>query len=132
MAGARHPTDCQGSRYMVLYRAPYGIPLIGATMLVIDAPRAAVVSTTEVKNDVRGAFKMAEEYRVYVTKDGQPIGGIISMAMMRILEDALENLQIAGIATDRLAAVRAGADTLLDADEFFARADAAMTARAKK
>lgn len=54
------------------------------------------------------------------------------MAMMGILEDALENLQIAGIATDRLAAVRAGADTLLDADEFFARADAAMTARAKK
>jgi hypothetical protein len=70
-------------------------------MLVIDAPRAAVVSTTEVKNDVRGAFKTAEEYRVYVTKDGQPIGGIISMAMMGILEDALENLQIAGIATDR-------------------------------
>ena len=101
-------------------------------MLVIDAPRAAVVSTTEVKKDVRGAFKTAESYRVYVTKDGQPIGGIISMAMMGILEDALENLQMAGIATDRLAAVRTGADTLLDADDFFAQADAAMAARARK
>ena len=101
-------------------------------MLVIDAPRAAVISTTEVKKDVRGAFKAAEDYRVYVTKDGQPIGGIISMQMMGILEDALENLQIAGIATDRLAAVRAGAEALLDADDFFAQADAAMAARAKK
>lgn len=101
-------------------------------MLVIDAPRAAVVSTTEVKKDVRGAFKTAESYRVYVTKDGQPIGGIISMAMMGILENALENLQMAGIATGRLAAVRTGADTLLDADDFFGQADAAMAARAKK
>jgi hypothetical protein len=101
-------------------------------MLVIDAPRAAVVSTTEVKKDVRGAFKTAEEYRVYVTKDGQPIGGIVSMEMMDLLENALENLQIARIATDRLAAVRTGADILLDAEDFFTQADAAVAARARK
>ena len=58
-------------------------------MLVIDAPRAAVVSTTEVKKDVRGAFKTAESYRVYVTKDGQPIGGMVSMEMMALLEQSL-------------------------------------------
>lgn len=98
-------------------------------MLVIDAPRAAVATTTEVKKDVRGAFKVAEEHRLYVTKDGQPIGGIVSMAMMAVLEEALEDRKIASVATRRLAAVRSGAEALMDADDFFAKAGALMAAR---
>lgn len=58
-------------------------------MLVIKHPGAAVVTTTEAKRDLPGAFRVAEKMRVYVTKDGQPIGGLVSLEMMALLEQAL-------------------------------------------
>jgi len=103
-----------------------------ASMLVITAPGAAVVTTTEVKRDIPGAFKVAEERRVYVTKDGQPIGGLVSMAMMELLEEALADRQIGAVAARRLEAIRAGDDDLIDADEFFTQADAVLAARPRR
>jgi hypothetical protein len=91
-------------------------------MFIVNAPLAAVVTATELKQDVRGAFTVAEEHRVYVTKDGQPIGGLVSMELMEILEEALADRQLAAIAVERFAAVKAGTDVLLDEKEFFARA----------
>lgn len=58
-------------------------------MLVIKQPGAAVVTTTEAKRDLPGTFKVAEKLRVYVTKDGQPIGGLVSLEMMALLEQAI-------------------------------------------
>ena len=59
---------------------------------------------------------------MYVTKDGQPIGGLVSMEMMEILEEALADRQLAAIAAERFAAVKDGTDVMLDEKEFFARA----------
>ena len=58
-------------------------------MFVIKHSDAAVITTTEAKRDLPGAFRVAERARVYVTKDGQPIGGLVSMEMMDLLEQAL-------------------------------------------
>ncbi len=58
-------------------------------MLVIRQPDAAVVTTTEAKRDLPGTFKVAEKMRVYVTKDGQAIGGLVSLEMMALLELAI-------------------------------------------
>lgn len=58
-------------------------------MLVIKQPGAAVITTTEAKRDLPGTFKVAEKLRVYVTKDGQAIGGLVSLEMMALLEQAL-------------------------------------------
>ena len=58
-------------------------------MFVINAPGAAIVTTSEAKRDIAGTFKVAEATRVYVTKDGQPIGGMVSMEMMALLEQSL-------------------------------------------
>lgn len=58
-------------------------------MLVIKHPDAAVITTTEAKRDLPGTFKVAEKLRVYVTKDGQPIGGLVSLEMMAVLERAI-------------------------------------------
>jgi len=100
-------------------------------VLVINAPGAAVVTTSEAKRDIPGTFKVAENHRVYVTKDGQPIGGMVSMAMMALLEEALADRQLAAGAGRRLDAVRSGADALLSADEFFSAADAMFAPRAR-
>ena len=98
-------------------------------MLVINAPGAAVATTTEVKRDIPGTFALAKERRVYVTKDGQPIGGIVSVAMMAVLEETLEDRRMAQVAGRRLKRIRSGEDDLLEADDFFAQSDAIMAAR---
>ncbi len=98
-------------------------------MFVINAPGAAVVTTSEAKRDIPGTFKVAENHRVYVTKDGQPIGGMVSMAMMGLLEEALADRQMTTVASRRLDAIREGSDQLLEADDFFAAADASIAAR---
>jgi PHD/YefM family antitoxin component YafN of YafNO toxin-antitoxin module len=97
-------------------------------MFIVNAPLAAILTATELKQDVRGAFTAAEQHRVYVTKDGQPIGGLVSMEMMEILEETLADRQLAAIAAERLAAVDAGTDDLLDEKEFFARASSRKAA----
>ena len=61
----------------------------GGSVLVINHPGAAVVTTTDAKRDLPGTFKVAEKMRVYVTRDGKPIGGLVSMEMMQLLEQAL-------------------------------------------
>lgn len=102
------------------------------TVFVVNAPGAAVVTTSEVKRDVPGTFKVAESHRVYVTKDGQPIGGMVSMEMMAFLEDALIDNQMAAAAAERLAAIRAGSEQLLDADDFYAQAETVLAARPRR
>lgn len=101
-------------------------------MFVIRAPGAAVVTTSEAKRDIPGTFRVAENHRVYVTKDGQPIGGMVSMEMMALLEEALADRDMAAVAGQRFDAVRSGADALLDADDFFAAADALLSPPKRK
>jgi len=97
-------------------------------MLLIDTPGAAVVTISEVKKDLPGTFKLAKERRIYVTADGQPIGGIVGMETMQLLEEFLPDLELFAVATSRLAAIRAGEDVLLDEDDFRARAEARFAA----
>jgi hypothetical protein len=99
-------------------------------MIVIDAPGAAVVTTSELKQDLLGTFKLAAERRIYVTADGQPIGGIVGMETMHLLEEFLPDLELFAAASSRLAATRAGEDALLDEDDFRARAEAHFAANA--
>ena len=102
--------------------------LLQEPMLIIDAPGAAVVTTSEVKKDLSGTFKLAKERRIYVTSDGQPIGGIVGMATMQLLEEFLPDLELFALASSRWAAIRAGEDALLDEDDFRARAEARFAA----
>ena len=97
-------------------------------MLVIDAPGAAVVTISEVKKDLPGTFKLAKERRIYVTADGQPIGGIVGMETMQLLEEILPDLELFALARSRLAAIRAGEDALVGEDESRARAEARFAA----
>lgn len=97
-------------------------------MLVIDAPGAAVMTTSEVKKDLPGTFKLAEERRIYVTADGRPIGGIVGMETMRLLEEFLPDLELLAEAAARREAVQSGQDRLLDEVDFRARAEARLAA----
>jgi hypothetical protein len=91
-------------------------------MLTIKAGAATVATTTEVRRNLKGVFEIAREQRVFVTNDGELVGGIISPEMMEILDEALAERELARAADVRLQKVRAGKQRLVDEEEFWTRA----------
>jgi PHD/YefM family antitoxin component YafN of YafNO toxin-antitoxin module len=78
-------------------------------MLEIKSAGAAVATTTEVRRNLKAMFDRAKTTRVYVTNDGELVGGIVSPEMMEILDEALADREIVRIAGERLEAIRSAA-----------------------
>lgn len=91
-------------------------------MLVIKGRDAAVATASEVRRNLRKMFEQARTTRVYVTNDGELVGGIISPEMMEILDEVLADRAAGEIAAERLAAIRSGEARLVDENEFWNRA----------
>jgi len=53
-------------------------------------------------------FEQSRTTRVYVTNDGELVGGIISPEMMQILDEVLADREAGEVAAERLAAIRSG------------------------
>jgi hypothetical protein len=71
----------------------------------------------------------AQEKPVYLLRAGEPVGGIVSIEMLELLQDVLEDRYISDAAQQRLQQLRDGTEELLDEDDFWARADAIMATR---
>lgn len=91
-------------------------------MLVIKGSNAAVATTTEVRRNLKDVLEQARTSRVYVTNDGELVGGIVSAEMMELLDEVLADREMARVAEQRLEAIHSGQDTLLDEDDFWTRA----------
>ena len=90
---------------------------------------AAFATMGDLKTRAKQTIQMAQEKPVYLLRDGEPVGGIVSIDMLELLQDVLEDRYISDIAQQRLEAIRDGSDELLDEDEFWAQADAIMASR---
>lgn len=90
---------------------------------------AAFATMGDLKTRAKETIQKAQEKPVYLLRDGEPVGGIVSIDMIELLQDVLEDRYISDVAQQRLEAIRDGSDELLDADEFWARADASVASR---
>lgn len=90
---------------------------------------AAFATMGDLKNRAKQTIEKAQEKPVYLLRDGEPVGGIVSIEMLELLQDVLEDRYISDVAQQRLQALRDGTDELLDEDDFWAQADAIMAAR---
>jgi len=93
-------------------------------MLVIKGGSAAVATASEVRRNLKQMFEQARTTRVYVTNDGELVGGIVSPEMMAILDEILSDHEMGTIAAQRLDDVRSGKTQLLDEDVFWSTVDA--------
>lgn len=91
-------------------------------MLVIKGSNAAVATTTEVRRNLKDVLEQARTSRVYVTNDGELVGGIVSAEMMELLDEVLADREMARVAEQRLEAIHSGEDTLVDEGDFWTRA----------
>lgn len=90
---------------------------------------AAFATMGDLKTRAKQTIQKAQEKPVYLLRDGEPVGGIVSIDMIELLQDVLEDRYIADTAQHRLQAIRDGSDELLEEDEFWAQADAIMASR---
>jgi hypothetical protein len=90
---------------------------------------ATFATMDDLKNRVRETLEKAQEKPVYLLRDGEPIGGVVSLEMLELLQDVLEGRYISSVAEQRLQGIREEQDDMLDADDFWAHADAAMAAK---
>lgn len=91
-------------------------------MLVIKGSNAAVATTTEVRRNLKDILEQAKTARVYITSDGELVGGIVGADMMELLDEILADRELTRVAERRLKAIRSGEQKLLDEDEFWSRA----------
>lgn len=91
-------------------------------MLEVNTP-ALVKTTTEVRGSIKETFEEAQDSLVIVTSNGDPVGGVIGLKHLRLLEEAIERQvteRLAAVAEDRLRRLHEGSEELLDEDEVWA------------
>jgi hypothetical protein len=93
----------------------------GGSVLEVRHP-ALVKTTTEVRGSIKETFEEAQENLVIVISNSDPVGAVIGLKHLKLLEQALERQEterLATIAEDRLRRLREGTEELLDEDEFW-------------
>lgn len=93
-------------------------------MFQVFGPLAVIATVSELKTRMKETLNAARRAPVYLVRDGQPVAGIVSMEMMSVLEEALEDRRLARVAGERLDAIRSREDALLDEDAFWTAVEA--------
>lgn len=96
-------------------------------MFTVTGPTAVIATVSELKTKTKETLGAVQRGPVYVVRDGQPVAGIISMDMMAVLEEALEDRRMARVAGARLQATQSGDEALVDEGAFWAEVDARGT-----
>lgn len=92
-------------------------------MFVIKQAGIGMASMSDLKTHAKQTLAATKDARIYVLNDGKPIAGLVSLDLMAMLEELIEDRALAQVAMERHAAVEAGTEELLDEAEFFAAAD---------
>lgn len=91
---------------------------------------SAVFATMgDLKMRAKQTIERAQDKPVYLLRDGEPVGGIVSLEMLELLQDVLEDRYLSDVAAQRLQRIRDGGEDLLDEDDFWMRADQIMGQR---
>lgn len=102
----------------------------GARMFVIKQAGIGIATMSDLKTHAKQTLAATKDARIYVLNDGKPIAGLVSLELMAMIEEFIEDRALAQVAMERHAAIEAGDDALLEEDEFFAAADLHFAKRA--
>jgi hypothetical protein len=87
---------------------------------------AAFVAVGDLQSRAGEIVEKAQEKPVYLLRAGEPIGCIVSLEMLDLVQDVLEDRYISSVAGQRLQAIRKEQNGLVDEEEFWARADGVL------
>lgn len=79
--------------------------------------RIASVSKEDLATHTAEVLSTVQRSALYVTQDGRPVAGIVSLDIMSVIEEVLEDEALSAVTKDRIEAVENG-EALLDEEEF--------------
>ena len=88
-----------------------------------------MATMSDLKTQAKQTLAATKDARIYLLNDGKPVAGLVSLELMGILEEVLEDRALAHVAMQRHAAIESGEDMLLEEDEFFAAAESHFAQR---
>lgn len=96
-------------------------------MFTVKTPGTLVATISELKKHTREIIDAARLAPVVIVRDGQPVSSIISMELLQVLEEALEDRLLANVSAERLAAIQSGEEAPLEHDAFWAQVELERT-----
>lgn len=99
-------------------------------MFVIKQAGIGMASMSDLKSNAKQTLAATKDARIYVLNDGKPVAGLVSLEVMAMIEEFIEDRALTQVAMERHAAIEAGDDALLEEDAFFAAADLHFAKRA--
>lgn len=99
-------------------------------VFVIKQAGVGIATMGDLKTNAKQTVAATKDARIYLLSDGKPVAGLINLKLMALLEELLEDEEIAKTVSARLAAVETGADALMDAEAFFSAAERNLSGKA--
>ena len=97
---------------------------------MFNVPADGFVATiSELRKDTKKTLAASHDGPVYVFSDGKPIAAVVSLEMMELVTEAMENSRLGRVAGERLEAIRSGNRPLLSEEEFWAKVEAKRVKR---
>lgn len=85
---------------------------------------SSIATTTELKRATKKTLQASQNGPVYVLNDGKPVAAIVSLDMIEMFNEAIENQRLSRIAGERMDSLSRGATSLLSEEDFWARVEA--------
>jgi hypothetical protein len=73
---------------------------------------AAFATMGDLRTRTKQTIARVQERPLYLLKEGEPIGVIVSIAMLELLQDVLQERYVSDVVQEGLGALRAGSDEL--------------------
>ncbi len=90
---------------------------------------SSIATISELKRAPRKTLEASQWGPVYVTHDGKPVAAVVSLDMIDMINEAVEDRRLSRIAGERMEAISLNPKSLLGEDEFWGRVEARRSKR---
>lgn len=85
---------------------------------------SSIATISELKRSPKKTLEASRAGPVYVINDGKPVAAVVSLDMIDMINEAVEDRRLGRIAGERMDAISHDARSLLGEEEFWARVEA--------
>ncbi|HYN82512.1 MAG TPA: type II toxin-antitoxin system prevent-host-death family antitoxin [Gemmatimonadaceae bacterium] len=89
----------------------------------------SIATITELKRSTKETLQASRDGPVYVLSDGKPVAAVVSIELVEMINEAIEDRRLGRIAGDRMDAISQNQESLLSEDDFWARVETSRPRR---
>ena len=89
----------------------------------------SIATISELKRSPKETLQASQDGPVYVLSDGKPVAAVVSIELLEMITEAIEDSRLSRIAGERMDAITRNPVSLLSEDDFWARVEASRPKR---